>query len=141
MGRVASVAPTDTCLVGVRIKESSGLKRYGAGQNPIPRGNRVPAIRPFGVFVDTRLRALPQYLSGREAANALRVDVLRGEAPLNTVLQDVLNLTKLNFNACIYGDGLPVTLRFADAVGEILTAGPVQKISRHCPSSITFESS
>jgi hypothetical protein len=36
-------------------------------------------------------------------------------------------LTKLNFNACIYGDGLPVTLPFADAVGEILTAGPVQK--------------
>jgi hypothetical protein len=35
----------------------------------------------------------------------------------------VQGLTKLNFNACIYGDGQPVTLRFADAVGEILTAG------------------
>jgi hypothetical protein len=37
----------------------------------------------------------------------------------------VLALTKLNYNACIYGDGQPVTLSFADAVGEILTAGPV----------------
>jgi hypothetical protein len=35
-----------------------------------------------------------------------------------------MGLTKLNFNSCIYGDGLPVTLRFADLVGEILTAGP-----------------
>jgi hypothetical protein len=33
-------------------------------------------------------------------------------------------LTKVNFNACLFGDGLPVTLRFADAVGEILTAAP-----------------
>jgi hypothetical protein len=39
-------------------------------------------------------------------------------------LNDVIGLTKLNFNACIYGDGVPVTLRFAGAVGEILTAGP-----------------
>ena len=54
----------------------------------------------------------------------MRIDVLRGEADLLTVMEDVMALTKLNFNACIYGDGLPVTLRFADAVGEILTAGP-----------------
>lgn len=31
---------------------------------------------------------------------------------------------ELNLNACIKGDGLPVTLRFASAVAEILTAGP-----------------
>ena len=34
-----------------------------------------------------------------------------------------MSLTKLNYNACIYGDGLPVTLKFADSIGEILTAG------------------
>jgi hypothetical protein len=54
----------------------------------------------------------------------LRIDIVRGEADLLTVMKDVMALTKLNFNACIYGDGLPVTLRFANAVGEILTAGP-----------------
>jgi len=52
------------------------------------------------------------------------VEISRGSADLQTVMADVLSLTKLNFNACIYGDGLPVTLRFADAVGEILTARP-----------------
>jgi hypothetical protein len=31
-------------------------------------------------------------------------------------------LTKINYNACIYADGMPVTLRFADKIGEILTA-------------------
>jgi hypothetical protein len=27
-------------------------------------------------------------------------------------------LTKLNYNTCLLSDGIPVTLRFADAVGE-----------------------
>ncbi len=47
---------------------------------------------------------------------------------MGRVLSDVLRRTKLNFNACIYADGLPVTLRFADAVGEILTASPLESI-------------
>ena len=37
---------------------------------------------------------------------------------------NILALTKLNYNACIYGDGLPVTLRFSDKIGDILTAIP-----------------
>jgi hypothetical protein len=41
-----------------------------------------------------------------------------------------MSLTKLNFNAAEYCDKLPVTLRFADLVGEILTAGP---ITPHAP--------
>jgi len=61
---------------------------------------------------------------GRETPNPIKIDIVRGEADLLTVMKDVMALTKLNFNACIYGDGIPVTLRFADAVGEILTAGP-----------------
>lgn len=123
----ASVVPSETRLVGVRIKESGGLKLYRAGQNPVIRGTTyLQSSRTAFLWT----RGFVPYLNtypGREAPNALRVDVLRGDAPLKTVLEDVLNLTKLNFNACIYGDGLPVTLRFADAVGEILTAGPVQK--------------
>jgi hypothetical protein len=35
-------------------------------------------------------------------------------------------LTKLNFNSAAFSDGLPVTLRFADLVGEILTPGPTE---------------
>jgi hypothetical protein len=33
-------------------------------------------------------------------------------------------LTKLNYNACLFADGSPITLKFANAVGEVLTAGP-----------------
>lgn len=50
----------------------------------------------------------------------------------------VLALTKLNYNACIYGDGQPVALSFADAVGEIVTA--VSSPAHRCPSSSLSES-
>ena len=58
----------------------------------------------------------------------LSIDVCRGDADIKVILRDILALTKLNYNSCIYGDGIPVTLRFADAVGEILTAGPLGTI-------------
>ena len=57
-----------------------------------------------------------------EIANPLYIEINKGNSDLNTVMKDVLALTKLNYNACIYGDGLPVTLRFSDMIGNILTA-------------------
>jgi hypothetical protein len=51
--------------------------------------------------------------------------VCRGEADITVVLSDIMALTKLNYNSCGFADGLPVTLRFAAAMGEILTAGPL----------------
>jgi hypothetical protein len=69
-----------------------------------------------------RLQTYP----GLEVPNPLYVSISRGAADLRIVLTDILALTKLNYNACMYGDGMPVTLKFANAVGEILTAGPIK---------------
>jgi hypothetical protein len=65
---------------------------------------------------------------GREVPNPLIIDINKGEADINVVLKDILALTKLNYNTCIFGDGMPITLKFADAVGEILTAGPIKDV-------------
>ena len=116
--------PAETKLVGVRIRSSNAIKLFRPGTHPVLRGTALQ-ISHRGGFLWTR--GFVPYLNtypGRETPNPLRIDVLRGDGDLRTVMEDVLALTKLNFNACIYGDGLPVTLRFADAVGEILTAGP-----------------
>ncbi len=51
--------------------------------------------------------------------------VLRGDCPLETVLSDVLGLTKINFNSCLHNDRLPVTIRFANAVGDVLISAPM----------------
>ena len=57
-----------------------------------------------------------------ETPNPLHIRIARGNCPLRTVLEDILALTKLNYNTCVYGDGKPVTLRFSDSIGSILTA-------------------
>jgi hypothetical protein len=57
-----------------------------------------------------------------EVPNPIYIEINKGEANITQVMKDILALTKLNYNACIYADGEPVTLRFADKIGEILTA-------------------
>ena len=121
-------APGSTKLVGVRIRENRDFKLYRKGEYPVIRGlayiqdGRTAYLWTRGFI--PRLQTYP----GWEVPWPLYVDVCRGEADIGVVLQDILVLTKLNYNACIYGDGIPVTLRFADAVGEILTAGPLEVV-------------
>src|SRR5437899_5662669 len=61
---------------------------------------------------------------GREVPTPLKVRIVFGGTKLAQVIIDIIALTKVNFNSCIFSDGLPVTLRFADEIGEILTAIP-----------------
>jgi len=38
---------------------------------------------------------------------------------------DVLALSKINFNTCLFNDRSPVTIRFANAIGDILVSAPI----------------
>jgi hypothetical protein len=122
----ASGVPSSTNLVGVRIRQTSELKLYRQGEHPVLRGlyhvqdDRLAYLWTKGFT--PRLQTYP----GREVPNPLLVDVCRGEADLDIVVRDIMGLTKLNYNSCIFADGQPVTLRFADAIGEILTAAPIE---------------
>jgi hypothetical protein len=100
------------------------MKLYRAGTHPVLRGTAL-RINQYAGYLWTRgyVPYLKTY-AGRETPSPLRIEIVRGDADLMRVMEDVMSLTKLNFNACIYSDGQPVTLRFADSVGEILTAGP-----------------
>ncbi|MFC1712139.1 hypothetical protein ACFL6S_00655 [Candidatus Poribacteria bacterium] len=118
----------NTKVVGVRIRNFSGFKLYRMGSHPIPRGIAYIVNDGKGYLwtkgMIPRLRTYP----GREVPNPILVDVCRGEADIHVVMADILALTKLNYNTCNYADGLPVTLKFANAVGNILTAGPARKL-------------
>jgi hypothetical protein len=115
-----------TKLVGVRIREAGDLKLFRQGKMAALRGlvhveNETTAYLWTKGFTP-RLQKYP----GREVPNPILVEVCRGHARLETVLNDIMALTKLNYNSCVFADGLPVTLKFADDVGEILTAGPIK---------------
>jgi hypothetical protein len=120
-------AGTATRLVGVQVR-SGGLRLYHQGAYTCLRGlacvvdDRRAVLWTKG-FVP-RLQTYP----GREIPVPLQIDITRGEADIGTVLTDIISLTKLNYNSCIFADGWPVTLRFANAVGEILTAAPLSGV-------------
>lgn len=119
---------SSTNLVGVRIRGDNDFKLYRKGNHPILRGlayirdERTAYLWTKGFI--PRLQTYP----GWEVPKPLLIDICRGRAPIETVLNDIMALTKLNYNACIFADGDPVTLKFADAVGEILTAAPLEKV-------------
>jgi len=118
-------APTN--LVGVVIKDTGGFKLFrdveGEPSNyGVMRGMALK-INDKEAYLITR-GFIPRLntATSLEVPNPLHIQVTRGEANIDTVIKDVLALTKLNYNACIHGDGLPVTLRFSDVIGSILTA-------------------
>lgn len=115
----------NTNLVGVKIRESNDLKLFRKAKMPVLRGTAyIHSKRKAYLWSKGYIPRLQTY-PGREVPNPLYIDICRGKADIEVILNDILALTKLNYNTCIFGDGVPVTLRFADAVGEILTAGPL----------------
>jgi hypothetical protein len=115
-------------IIGIRINERAAFKMYRNGKYPIPRGflfqyDTNKAYLWTKGFIP-RIKTYP----GFETPNPLDIQIDRGESDLYTVCRDILSLTKLNYNACLYADGTPVTLKFADSIGEILTAGKDIKI-------------
>jgi hypothetical protein len=52
----------------------------------------------------------------------LSIEIQHGDANIEQVAGDIFGLTKLNYNACRLGESQPVTIKFSDAVGEILVS-------------------
>ena len=117
------VTSKETNLVGVTITKTKPLKLYKTeGDYSILRGNAF-VVNEKSAFLWT-VGHVPkiQTALSMEVPNPIFIEINKGEADIQQVLKDILALTKLNYNACIYADGIPVTLRFANKIGEILTA-------------------
>jgi hypothetical protein len=128
-----SAVDRTTKLIGVQIKRRGDLKVYSNLEYPMLRGMaHILNERQAYLWTIGFVPRMQTFL-GKEVPNPLFINVCRGRIPIEQILKDILALTKLNYNACQYGDGSPVTLKFADAVGEILTAGPVQPNSSPLP--------
>jgi hypothetical protein len=122
----ASTVPAATKLVGVQIRRQNEIKLFRYGKKPVLRGTAIIVSDRMAYLWTVGFTPRLETYPGREMPNPITVDIVRGNADLETVLADLMALTKMNFNSAIFSDGLPVTLRFADLVGEILTAGPTE---------------
>ena len=120
-----SAVPAETTLVGVRIQQRDDMRLFRPhASTPVLRGSAV-LIDKRHAFLWTRgyLPRLAAY-QGFETPKPLTIEITHGEAEISQVLTDVMALTKVNYNSCDFAGGLPVTLKFADKVGEILMASP-----------------
>jgi hypothetical protein len=127
-------APEGTTIIGVRITTTGGeVKLFRDGDYPALRGTAM-VLSETSAYLWTSgfLPRLDTYI-GPETPNPLHISIQRstGDMPeLKTVLGDIMGLTKINYNACNYSDGLPVTIRFADKVGDILVMGSAKDADR-----------
>jgi hypothetical protein len=120
-----SVDSQETNLVGVRIADEPDMRLFRFGTRPVVRGlTLIKDERTAYLWTKGYAARLRTYV-GREVPRPVRVNITRGDADVEIVAADILALTKLNYNSCRLGDGMPVTLVFADALGELLTAGPL----------------
>lgn len=126
-GAFESVVPRETTLVGVRIRTTNGeTKLFRDGDYPVLRGTAmILDAQNAYLWTTGYVPQLDTYI-GPETPNPLFITVLKSskELPqLEDVLGDIMGLTKINYNACNFNDGLPVTVRFADKVGDVLSMG------------------
>jgi hypothetical protein len=122
-----------TNLVGILIKDQNELKLYRHAKG---QPSNYGVLRGTALIVDDKegymctKGFIPRLNSSNsmEMPRNLRVKIIRGISIIDVVLKDILALTKLNYNSCIYGDGTPVTLKFSNKIGNILTAIPEWKV-------------
>ena len=114
----------ETKVVGIRIRPTDELKLYRLANKPPIRGTYLAVHERMAYLWSKGYVARFDTYPGFETPNPIAVNIDWGEADIGQVTKDILALTKVNFNGCNFADGLPVTLKFADAIGEILTAAP-----------------
>jgi hypothetical protein len=120
-----------TSLVGVQIIDArDDLKLFRPGRYPVIRGSALQTSdRSAYLWTSGYAPRLDTYM-GPETPNPLLIRIGRGESSLHIVLKDILGLTKINFNSCLHNDRLPVTIRFANAVGDVLISAPIESEPR-----------
>jgi hypothetical protein len=120
-----AAVPDLTRLVGVRIRSTQDLRLFRPDADvPVLRGTAVAIGKREGYLWTTGYIPRLRTYTGFETPKPIAINIDHGDGDLLTVMRDVLALTKVNYNSCDFSSGLPVTLKFADRVGEILIASP-----------------
>lgn len=126
--------PENVKLVCIRVRQDSdnGIRLFRPGTMPIIRGSFLKIDDQQGYLWGSGFKPELGTYDGWDTPIPLKITIQRGDAVVERVAQDILGLTKLNYNTCKIGDGEPVTVGFSDAVGEILISNP--RVSHRKPN-------
>jgi hypothetical protein len=117
--------PPGVRLVAVRVRpDRFSVRLFRPGFWPVLRGTFWKVSERTAYLWGTGFKPRWETYDGWEMPVPLRIDIQHGSAQIEQVARDIFGLTKLNYNACRLGTAEPVTIKYSDAVGEILVANP-----------------
>jgi hypothetical protein len=101
------------------IRESS-VRLFRTGQYPPLRGTFLELDGRRSLLYTRGSIPFYQMYPGMYVPRALEIDSVATETPARTLAQEILALTKMNWNNTQFDSALPITLRAARQVGAIL---------------------
>lgn len=107
----------------VALAPSTGVRVMRHGDYPPPRGASVRIGDRRYLYTTGYIPALGRYPHGHVPAPVQITDHI-GDTNARQLLQEVLLLTKMNWNSARFAERVPVTVRFAGEVGSILRELP-----------------
>ncbi|WP_406868312.1 hypothetical protein [Paraburkholderia fungorum] len=126
--------PPEVNLVAIRVNQERNTYRLyrhdnnpdtaKRGQHPVLRGVLWERTSRYGLLFTNGFKPRLGTYDGFEVPVPLSITIQHGKGDLVQIAKDVLGLTKLNYNACVLGEGQPITVKYSDRVGEILLANP-----------------
>jgi hypothetical protein len=127
----SEACPKDVAMVGIRVQSARDeMRLYRRGKWPVLRGTVWQLNDRAAYLWGSGFKPTVLSYDGWEVPVPLRIDIQYGTGDLGQICEDILGLTKLNYNACKLGASQPVTILFSDDVGEILVSNPTIKTRR-----------
>lgn len=107
-----------------------GVQFYRTGMYPPLRGTYIKfSDTELALYTDGYIPFLRTY-PGARVPRPLEIVQHLGDSPWTTVLQEILALTKMNWNTADFSCSQPITVAFSRKVGEILAELPEGVVPR-----------
>ena len=111
----------------VTVGTSGNFRLFREGEYPPLRGALKQIGDNYFLYTTGYIPELKKYPHGHVPA-PLRVEDHHGDTPKSQLLNEMLGLTKMNWNTANVDGAFPITLQFARRVGEILQEIPDDQI-------------
>jgi hypothetical protein len=107
----------------VCVQPTDELRVLREARYPVLRGSHVTLDKTHLLYTVGYIASLQAFPHGH-VPTPLKLTEHVGDTPISAVLDEILVLTKMNWNSAHFGGLLPITLKFARLVGEIMKEVP-----------------
>lgn len=94
------------------------------GKEPPLRGTVISLTDSHHVIYTQGYIPFLRTYPGMRIPNPLEIVEHHGDSTAAVICEEILALTKINWNSCFFGSSVPITIRFARSVGKILAELP-----------------